>query len=153
MQDFFQRYFDKLDLTTMLENLLTKVISLLILFLLFYIAKRCFMQLYEKIVKPSLKFSNRDAGRQKTISRLLENVFNYILYFFLLYCILSILGLPVSSLLAGAGIAGVAIGMGRKAFYLMSSMASSFFFERQLMWVMKSFSQMDRLPFLEKSLA
>ena len=30
MQDFFQRYFDKLDLTTMLENLLTKVISLLI---------------------------------------------------------------------------------------------------------------------------
>ncbi len=25
---FFQRYFDKLDLTTMLENLLTKVISL-----------------------------------------------------------------------------------------------------------------------------
>ena len=40
MQDFFQRYFDKLDLTTILENLLTKVISLLILFLLFYIAKK-----------------------------------------------------------------------------------------------------------------
>ncbi len=40
MQEFFQRYFDKLDLTTMLENLLTKLISLLILILLFYIAKK-----------------------------------------------------------------------------------------------------------------
>ena len=76
MQDFFQRYFDKLDLTTMLENLLTKVISLLILFLLFYIAKKMLHATVRKIVKPSLKFSNRDAGRQKTISRLLENVFN-----------------------------------------------------------------------------
>lgn len=35
MQDFFQRYFDRLDLTTILENLLTKVISLLILFYYF----------------------------------------------------------------------------------------------------------------------
>lgn len=27
MQEFFQRYLDKLDVTTVLENLLTKVIS------------------------------------------------------------------------------------------------------------------------------
>ena len=40
MQEFFQRYLDKLDLTTVLENLLTKVISLLLLILLFYIAKK-----------------------------------------------------------------------------------------------------------------
>ena len=127
MQDFFQRYFDKLDLTTILENLLTKVISLLILFLLFYIAKKMLHATVRKIVKPSLKFSNRDAGRQKTISRLLENVFNYILYFFLIYCILSILGLPVSSLLAGAG-----IGMGAQGF--LSDVINGFFilFERQL---------------------
>ena len=76
--------------------------------------------------------SRHDVGRQKTISRLLENVFNYTLYFFLLYCILSILGLPVSSLLAGAGIAGVAIGMGAQGF--LSDVINGFFilFERQL---------------------
>jgi len=34
MQEFFQRYLDKLDVTTVLENVLTKVISLLILFIL-----------------------------------------------------------------------------------------------------------------------
>ena len=36
MQDFFQRYFDKLDLTTMLENLLTKVISFDFVFAILY---------------------------------------------------------------------------------------------------------------------
>ena len=154
MQDFFQRYFDKLDLTTILENLLTKVISLLILFLLFYIAKKMLHATVRKIVKPSLKFSNRDAGRQKTISRLLENVFNYILYFFLLYCILSILGLPVSSLLAGAGIAGGGHWYGgRKAFYPMSFNGFFILFERQLDVGDEVVLTMDRLPFLERSLA
>ena len=65
MQDFFQRYFDKLDLTTMLERSLDQGDFSFDFVLLFYIAKRCFMRLYEKIVKPSLKFSNRDAGRQR----------------------------------------------------------------------------------------
>lgn len=41
---------------------------------------------------------------------------NYTIYFFLLYWVLSILGVPVSSLLAGAGLAGVAIGLGAQGF-------------------------------------
>ena len=132
MQEFFKRYLDKLDVTTVLENLLTKVISLLLLILIFYIAKKLLHAAVKKIVKPSLKYSNRDTGRQETISRLLENILNYTLYFFLVYCILSILGLPVSSLLAGAGIAGVAIGMGAQGF--LSDVINGFFiiFERQL---------------------
>ena len=115
MQEFFKSYFNKLDLTTVFENLLTKVISLLILFVLFYIAKQLLHSAVRRIVK-----------------RLLENIFNYTLYFFLVYCILSILGLPVSSLLAGAGIAGVAIGMGAQGF--LSDVINGFFilFERQL---------------------
>ena len=79
----------------------------------------------KRVVKPSLKFSQKDEARQKTISRLIENILNYTLYFFLLYFVLSTLGLPVSSLLAGAGIAGVAIGMGAQASCQMWSMAFS----------------------------
>ena len=132
MKEFIQTYLNKLDITTIIENILTKLISLLFLFLLFYIAKKLLHTMVQRIVKPSLKMSRHDVGRQKTISRLLENVFNYTLYFFLLYCILSILGLPVSSLLAGAGIAGVAIGMGAQGF--LSDVINGFFilFERQL---------------------
>lgn len=132
MQKFIQAYIEKLDVTTIIENILTKVISLLLLLIVFYIAKKMLHTMVQRIVKPSLKMSRHDVGRQKTISRLLENVFNYTLYFFLLYCILSILGLPVSSLLAGAGIAGVAIGMGAQGF--LSDVINGFFilFERQL---------------------
>ena len=63
---------------------------------------------------------------------MIENVLNYALYFLLIYWILSILGLPVSSLLAGAGIAGVAIGMGAQGF--LSDLVNGFFIllERQL---------------------
>lgn len=132
MQKFIQANIEKLDVTTIIENILTKVISLLLLLIVFYIAKKMLHTMVQRIVKPSLKMSRHDVGRQKTISRLLENVFNYTLYFFLLYCILSILGLPVSSLLAGAGIAGVAIGMGAQGF--LSDVINGFFilFERQL---------------------
>ena len=132
MQKFIQAYIEKLDVTTIIENILTKVISLLLLLIVFYIAKKMLHTMVQRIVKPSLKMSRHDVGRQKTISRLLENVFNYTLYFFLLYCILSILGLPVSSLLAGPGIAGVAIGMGAQGF--LSDVINGFFilFERQL---------------------
>ena len=63
---------------------------------------------------------------------MVESLLNYCLYFILIYWILSILGLPVSSLLAGAGIAGVAIGMGAQGF--LSDLVNGFFIllERQL---------------------
>ncbi len=80
---------------------------------------------------PSLKLSKHELPRQKTLTRLIENVLNYTLYFILLYSILTILGLPVSSLLAGAGIAGVAVGLGAQGF--LSDLVNGFFIllERQ----------------------
>lgn len=132
MPTFIQNYIDKLNISSILEGLFSKSVSLVLLFIVFYIVKIILHQLVKRVVKPSLKFSQKDEARQKTISRLLENIFNYTLYFFLVYCILSILGLPVSSLLAGAGIAGVAIGMGAQGF--LSDVINGFFilFERQL---------------------
>ena len=50
---------------------------------------------------------------------------NYVLYFFLVYWLLSILGVPVSSLLAGAGLAGVALGLGAQGF--LSDVVNGFF--------------------------
>ena len=132
MPTFIQNYIDKLNINSILEELFSKSVSLVLLFIVFYIVKIILHQVVKRVVKPSLKFSQKDEARQKTISRLLENIFNYTLYFFLVYCILSILGLPVSSLLAGAGIAGVAIGMGAQGF--LSDVINGFFilFERQL---------------------
>ncbi|WP_269798305.1 mechanosensitive ion channel domain-containing protein [Streptococcus sp. SM5] len=132
MPTFIQNYIDKLNISSILEELFSKLVSLVLLFIVFYIVKIIFHQVVKRVVKPSLKFSQKDEARQKTISRLIENILNYTLYFFLLYFVLSTLGLPVSSLLAGAGIAGVAIGMGAQGF--LSDVVNGFFilFERQL---------------------
>ena len=55
MQEFIQTYLNKLDITAIIENILTKLISLLFLFLLFYIAKKLLHTMVQRIVKPSLK--------------------------------------------------------------------------------------------------
>lgn len=130
--NIFSRYFKQFNWTTILDDAFSKLISLLLLLILFYIAKKLLHVFVSRIISPSLKFSSSDIARQKTISRLIENVLNYALYFLLIYWILSILGLPVSSLLAGAGIAGVAIGMGAQGF--LSDLVNGFFIllERQL---------------------
>ena len=132
MKTFIARYFEKIDWNKVIDSTVEKAISLLFLFLLFYIAKKSVHYLVNKLLKTSLKFSNQDQARQKTITKLVENLLNYCLYFLLIYWILSILGLPVSSLLAGAGIAGVAIGMGAQGF--LSDLVNGFFIllERQL---------------------
>ena len=54
MQEFIQTYLNKLDITAIIENILTKILSLLFLFLLFYIAKKLLHTMVQRIVKPSL---------------------------------------------------------------------------------------------------
>ena len=110
-KNVFYRYVEKLNWSHLVDDVFSKLVSLLLLLALFYLAKKLVHVLVRKIISPSLKLSSQDEGRQKTLTRLIENLLNYTLYFFLIYWILAILGLPVSSLLAGAGIAGVAIGI------------------------------------------
>ena len=132
MSQAFQRYFSKIDWTKIFDDLISKCISLIFIFLLFFIAKKVIHSLVKRILTPSFKYTVQDEARKKTILRLVESLLNYCLYFILIYWILSILGLPVSSLLAGAGIAGVAIGMGAQGF--LSDLVNGFFIllERQL---------------------
>ena len=132
MSQAFQRYFSKIDWTKIFDDLISKCISLIFIFLLFFIAKKVIHSLVKRILTPSFKYTVQDEARKNTILRLVESLLNYCLYFILIYWILSILGLPVSSLLAGAGIAGVAIGMGAQGF--LSDLVNGFFIllERQL---------------------
>lgn len=132
MSQVIQRYFQNIDWTRIADEVISKCISLLFVLLLFYIAKKVIHSLVKRILAPSFRYAGQDEARQKTILRLVESLLNYCLYFILIYWILSILGLPVSSLLAGAGIAGVAIGMGAQGF--LSDLVNGFFIllERQL---------------------
>lgn len=131
MNEFIQKYLAQFNLDEMIIAGLNKALSLCLLFVAFYVIKKIAKASVKKILVPSLKVSTQDIGRQKTISRLVESILNYLLYFILIYWVLSILGLPVSSLLAGAGIAGVAVGLGAQGF--LSDLVNGFFIliERQ----------------------
>ncbi|WP_298829113.1 mechanosensitive ion channel family protein [uncultured Planococcus sp.] len=64
-------------------------------------------------------------GRALTLQTLSENVFSYALVFILVATIFNIFGLSVASLIAGAGIVGLAIGFGAQG--LVSDVVTGFF--------------------------
>lgn len=129
---YIENYWNKLHIETIAENIISKTVSLILLLVLFFLAKKIFDMLFTKTIERSIAFTKQSPMRKRTMTKLLHNVMNYALYFLLIYWILSILGIPVSSLLAGAGIAGVAVGLGAQGF--LSDMVNGFFilFENQL---------------------
>ena len=90
MSQAFQRYFSKIDWTKIFDDLISKCISLIFVFLLFFIAKKVIHSLVKRILTPSFKYTVQDEARKKTILRLVESLLNYCLYFILIYWILSI---------------------------------------------------------------
>lgn len=125
MPKVITKYLAQFNVDAILAETISKLISLLLLFIVFYLLKRIIKVAVQKLIQPSLKIAQKDLNRQNTLLRLIENTLNYILYFFLIYWVLSLLGMPVSSLLAGAGIAGVAIGLGAQGF--LSDLVNGFF--------------------------
>ena len=123
--NILQKYIQQFNFEESLMLLISKGIKLLILLIIFLLSKKIINCLFKHTVGRSLSWTIQTSARKKTIERLLHNCMNYILYFFLVYWLLSILGVPVSSLLAGAGLAGVALGLGAQGF--LSDVVNGFF--------------------------
>lgn len=128
---FMTSYLGNFDLEKMLFNFSSKLLSIILLLLVFAIAKKVINYLFNKAISKSIALAKYSQARQKTLAKLFHNLMDYSLYFLLIYWMLAIIGLPVSSLLAGAGIAGVAIGLGAQGF--LSDLVNGFFIllERQ----------------------
>lgn len=68
---------------------------------------------------------NHSERRQRTISRLLQSIISYAVYFSAIIAILSRLDIKIAGLLAGAGIVGLAIGFGAQS--LVKDVITGFF--------------------------
>lgn len=68
---------------------------------------------------------NMSDRREQTLSKLLKNVLIYLITFVVIVMVLETLGVPVSTLIAGAGVAGLAIGFGAQS--LVKDIISGFF--------------------------
>ncbi|CAH2714650.1 Small-conductance mechanosensitive channel [Neobacillus rhizosphaerae] len=68
---------------------------------------------------------NTTERREDTLSKLLDSVLSYVVYFIALMMVLSVLGIDVKALIAGAGVVGLAVGFGAQS--LVKDIISGFF--------------------------
>lgn len=121
----FQRFWEGIDWDQVVALLIEKTIYLILTIVLFGILNRLGKYFINKLYDRYQKKAHLSENRIDTLHTLLNNVYAYMLVFFFIYSVLSIIGVPVGSLLVGAGIAGLAIGLGAQGF--MNDIITGFF--------------------------
>lgn len=99
-------------------DILIIMFQLILTYLLFLLIRAAINRIFNYKIQEILIAKNKNTSRQRvnTLAKVSKNALSYLLYFFLFYTILSILGFPVATLVASAGIASFAFGMGAKEF-------------------------------------
>lgn len=104
------------------ENAIKIVVIMLLAAIIIRISKKVTEHLFHTRRRGPLRISER---RESTMKKLIQNVITYVVYFTAFTMVLDTLGIPVGSLLAGAGVAGLAIGFGAQS--LVKDVISGFF--------------------------
>ncbi|WEG74041.1 mechanosensitive ion channel family protein [Vagococcus intermedius] len=128
----FMRFWQAIDWDSIISLVLSKGLVLILAFVIIMIIKRLGTTLIKRGFDNYKNKEHYSERRIDTLYKLANNAFQYSLYFVILYTVLTILGVPVGSLIAGAGIAGIAIGLGAQSF--ISDILTGFFIilERQI---------------------
>ena len=131
---------DQLNSLLGTENLITadmlKSIGVIALQLIaiFIIAKLLFKfinYLIDNLFDEKEEYDAQTIQRNKTLKTILRSGLKYLFYFIVITMVLQVLGIPISSILAGAGVFGLAIGFGAQK--LVEDVITGFFilFENQ----------------------
>ncbi|MCY9807334.1 mechanosensitive ion channel family protein [Lentilactobacillus senioris] len=123
----WHKYFQYFELDKILANLTQSIIWIIFFSILFIVIRKIGRGLINHFFK---RYRSKYAGnfvekRISTFHSLSLNVFMYSLWFFWIYSILSVIGIPVGTLVASAGIFSLAIGLGAQGF--VSDLVSGFF--------------------------
>lgn len=118
------RLFEQINWQNLGNKVLSAALQLLIVSIVFiillrggrYLVRRSFRH-YKARIGPN--------GRVDTMAALSQNALSYVLAFFYVYSALTIIGVPVGTLIAGAGIVGLAVGFGAQGF--VSDLVNGFF--------------------------
>ena len=99
-------------------DILIIMFQLILTYVLFLLIRAFINRIFNYKTQEMLIAKNKNTSPQRvnTLAKVTKNALSYLLYFFLFYTILSILGFPVATLVASAGIASFAFGMGAKEF-------------------------------------
>lgn len=126
LQRLTKQFWDYLKSEELWSFIVVASIKIIVITVVSYLVVRIGNKLIEKFfairMRAPLRYSER---RQRTILKLLQNVLSYLVYFSAIVGILSALNIQVAGLLAGAGIASVAIAFGAQS--LVKDIISGFF--------------------------
>lgn len=112
----FQRLWANIDWDQIISKVIVIVLTLIALSILFWILNKIGKKVLNRIFKRYRNKENLSANRVSTIHSLMNNLYTYLLLFFYLYATLSTIGVPVGTLIAGAGILSLALGLGAQGF-------------------------------------
>ncbi|MFS0821173.1 mechanosensitive ion channel family protein [Bacillus sp. 1P02SD] len=110
---------------TLLINIGIKALKIIGIFIAFFIVKKIGNKVIDRIFTNLQNKQNISIGRTHTLQKLMENILSYGLIFILVASIFGIFEIPVASLIAGAGIVGLAVGFGAQG--LVSDVVTGFF--------------------------
>lgn len=130
--DWFEPIYDYLSNRELWAGLLLRTIKIIAIlvgtWLFLRIAKSTLGKVFAIRLRSPLRLSER---REATLIRLIENILTYVVYFISLVMILSEFEVDVTTLIAGAGVVGLAVGFGAQN--LVRDIITGFFiiFEKQ----------------------
>lgn len=113
---FVEELIASFDWQTIAQQAVSIGIRLLFILLFFFIVFRLGKWAIGAGFKRYVKKHDHVSNRYETIYRVIQNVFNTIFSFFLIYTVLELFSFPVGSLLASAGVVGLAISFGAQGF-------------------------------------
>ena len=126
------QFWNSIDWNSVLSNVITTTIQISFFLILFYIVKRIGDFLISEAFTRYRRKESISVNRLSTLNSLSKNLFHALLGFLAAYSVLTVLGVPVGSLLAGAGVIGLALSLGAQGF--VSDIVNGFFLllEKQL---------------------
>ncbi|MBS7578423.1 MULTISPECIES: mechanosensitive ion channel family protein [unclassified Enterococcus] len=127
----FERLWQKIDWDNILSIIVSKSLLILITSIIFFVFYRVGKVILNRSFKKYSQVNFVNETRTMTVKKLTESIFQYAVLFFYIYTVLSIFGIPVGSLIAGAGIAGIALGLGAQGFMNDLITGMFIFIERQ----------------------
>lgn len=124
---FIKNILFKVNWEDLAQHVLSVVTQLILLTVVLLLINWIGKKIIRHIFKSNLKISKNPIPQNKmdTIYTIVLNIFRYVLLFFWIYALLSAIGIPVGTLIAGAGIFSLAIGLGAQGF--VSDMVNGFF--------------------------
>ncbi|PYZ93310.1 mechanosensitive ion channel protein [Salipaludibacillus keqinensis] len=120
-----QAWIESINWTEIGTKALTVGLQLIAILIVFFIIRAIGRKFISSSFAKMSTQKNVSEGRVKTLERLVNNIFSYILLFILITLIVGIFEYDVTALIAGAGIIGLAIGFGAQG--LVSDVVTGFF--------------------------